>query len=133
MTVMGSVKTIEAMEAHLASIKSFVLSLGQINLTEGLIEGSGFEAGLSGNDQIHIALRTMARSRRKYIPIQNIYDAIEKVMNLKGWTLSFNGKAAVRAFVNGNAVNNGLVFPYDHQSNLGWQITAKGRQVIKNA
>jgi hypothetical protein len=88
----------------------------------------GADAGLSGDDQIRIALMTIvakggvARSR-------DFYDAIEVVLNPRGFTLSETGKASVRFFVNKVAVEAGYVHPHDRES-PGWRLTAQGREFL---
>jgi hypothetical protein len=83
---------------------------------------TGAEAGLSGDDQIVIALREIEQ-RGGTATMQQIYNAISKHI---GQPLSEQGRASLRFFVNKVAVERGYVYPYDPED-PGWRITPEGR------
>ena len=88
---------------------------------------TGAEAGLSGDDQIRIALRAIAANGgTAHMP--DIYEAVEQNMN--GAKLSAQGKASLRFFINKIAVKAGYVYPAD-PSTPGWRITPEGREAIQ--
>lgn len=89
---------------------------------------TGTEAGFSGDEQIRIALRAIVEKGGK-AQIEDIYKALEAELEPKGFTLSPQGRASLRFFVNSVAVKAGYIKPYD-KSSPGWEITASGRQLI---
>jgi Restriction endonuclease len=88
---------------------------------------TGTEAGLSGDDQIRIALECMIRHGGTATTPQ-LYEALEA--KLDGRHLSVQGKASLRFFVNTIAVQAGYVYPYD-KNNPGWRIKRRGRQALQ--
>ena len=89
---------------------------------------TGSDAGLSGDDQVRIALSVIA-DRGGIAQTREIYDAVEAVLNPKGFTLSEQGKASLRFFVNKVAVDAGYLYPHDKES-PGWRLTSQGRQFL---
>lgn len=87
---------------------------------------TGAEAGLSGEEQIRIALRAMV-ANDGVAQMADIYKAIEQRMN--GAKLSDQGKASLRFFINKVAVKAGYVYPSD-PSVAGWRITPEGRESL---
>jgi hypothetical protein len=91
--------------------------------TQGI---TGAEAGLSGEEQIRIAMETIARNDG-VATMPQLYAAVEA--RLGGRCLSSQGKASLRFFVNKVAVNAGYVRPFDKTS-PGWRLTPDGYEVI---
>jgi len=89
---------------------------------------TAYEAGFSGDEQIRIALETIV-AKGGVAQTGDIYSAVESRLRNRGLTLSKQGKASLRFFVNRVAVKAGYVFPHD-KNNPGWRITAKGRSVL---
>lgn len=87
---------------------------------------TGAEAGLSGDEQIRIALDTIA-SHGGVASIQQIYEAVDA--RLEGRHLSEQGQASLRRLVNKVATDAGYIYKYD-PSNQGWRITPEGRELI---
>lgn len=120
---------IAGVNQSLDSIKKAVVAIESwLGMSAVLREGSAFDAGLSGDDQIRIALLRI-RSLDVAAEMRDIYAAVESEVNKRGWTLSFNGRAALRSFVNRKAVLHGYILPYDI-GNPGWRITSAGRRFI---
>ena len=88
---------------------------------------TGAEAGLSGDDQIKIALREIV-AQGGSASIEKIYAAVEHLMS--GKNLSQQGKASLRFFVNNVAVKAGFIYPHD-KTNPGWKITPEGRAFLE--
>jgi hypothetical protein len=86
---------------------------------------TGYDAGLSGDDQIRIALQRMIESGGE-AQMPDIYEAVEARIRPKGFALSRQGRASLRFFVNRVAVQAGYVYPHD-KANPGWRITPEGR------
>lgn len=95
--------------------------------TERLVTGS--EAGLSGEEQIRIALRTIVENGG-IAQIQQIYRAVESVLKGNGFRLSKQGEHSLRFFVNKVAVEAGYIYPHDKRRR-GWRITPMGREYIE--
>lgn len=95
-----------------------------------LNELTGSAAGLKADDQIRIALRTILDSGGK-AQMADINDAVKKEVELRnpGSTLSAQGAASLRHYVNTTAVKAGHLLPYD-DNNPGWHITPKGREFL---
>jgi hypothetical protein len=91
-----------------------------------LQEGTGFEAGLSGDEQIRVALRRVIE-RGGEAQMADLYDALEECVRPLGFTLSDQGRASLRFFVNRVAVEAGYVYPHD-KNRPGWRITPEGRE-----
>jgi hypothetical protein len=87
---------------------------------------TGKDAGLSGDDQIRIALREMVKRGGRAV-MGDLYTAVEAVVNAKNFTLSEQGKTSLRFFINKIAVEAGYVHPHD-KSDPGWRITERGRE-----
>jgi len=87
---------------------------------------TGAQAGLSGETQIRIALQAMVEHGGS-ATVPQIYAAVEAHMG--GRRLSQQGKDSLRTFINREAVNKGLVYPYDEQNPV-WQITPEGRAFL---
>jgi hypothetical protein len=93
-------------------------------------EVTGFEAGLSGDDQIRIALREIA-DRGGTAQMADIYAAVERQM--QGRRLSHQGGASLRFFVNRVAVRAGYIYPHDPTQRDAWRITPEGRELLLEA
>jgi hypothetical protein len=87
------------------------------------------EAGISGDEQVQIALQTIAVNGG-VAQMQQIYAALENKLKENGYKLSEQGKASLRFYVNKVAVKAGYVYPHDKNSH-GWRITPKGRDFLK--
>lgn len=96
--------------------------------SNSLKAATGYEAGLSGDDQVGIALEAIV-GRGGVAQTRDIYEAVEAVINPKGFTLSEQGKSSLRFFVNKVAVDAGYVHPHDREA-PGWRITAQGRDFL---
>lgn len=92
---------------------------------------TGAEAGLSGDEQIRIAL-SAAESRGGIAQMKEIYDAVEAVLAPRGLGLSEQGRASLRRLVNKVAVDAGYVHPHDPAS-PGWRLTSHGREFLSDA
>lgn len=92
------------------------------------VEVTGAEAGLTGDDQIRIALQTI-EANGGIATMQQISSAVEE--RLAGRRLSEQGKASLRRLVNHNAVQAGYIYPHD-PSNPGWRITTEGREFLRS-
>lgn len=97
--------------------------------THPLREVTGSEAGYSGAEQIQIALDEIIR-RDGVAQTPDLYAAMEAVLNPQGFTLSKQGQASLRFFVNKVAVEAGHIVPYDDQD-PGWRITPDGRDWLQ--
>ncbi|NJL06546.1 MAG: AAA domain-containing protein, partial [Chloroflexaceae bacterium] len=86
-------------------------------------EVTGTAAGLSGEDQIRIALQEIEQHDGT-ATIQQIYNAISRHI---GKPLSEQGRASLRFFINKVAVERGYVYPHDPE-HPGWRITPEGRE-----
>lgn len=93
-----------------------------------LVEATGYDAGLSGDEQIRITLRSIV-DQGGMATIKNIYEAVNDEMRTKDFKLSDQGKASLRFFVNKVAVQAGYIYPYD-KNNPGWRATPEGKQFI---
>lgn len=89
---------------------------------------TGTEAGLSGDEQIRIALRAIAANGGT-AQMADLYKAVEQHMH--GAKLSDQGKASLRFFINKVAVKASYVYPADPNL-LGWRITPEGREAIQS-
>ncbi len=87
---------------------------------------TGFEAGLSGDEQIRIALRRIIE-RGGEAQMTDLYDAVEDRIRPMRYNLSDQGRASLRFFVNRVAVQAGYVYPHD-RAHPGWRITPEGRE-----
>ena len=85
-------------------------------------EITGAQAGLSGEDQIFIALKYIAEHGGS-AEMKDLYPALEA--HMEGNTLSEQGQDSLRNFINKVATKEGLVYPHDN-SKPGWHITPKG-------
>ncbi len=74
---------------------------------------TGFEAGITGEEQIKIALETIIANNEK-ADMQQIYKAVESKM--EGAYLSEQGRNSLRFFVNRVAVKAGYVYPHDKRN-----------------
>ena len=88
----------------------------------------GTDAGLTGDDQVRIALGAIAE-RGGVAQMSDIYAAFEAVLNPQGYTLSDQGRASLRFFVNKVAVEAGYLHPHDKDS-PGWHLTSQGREFL---
>ena len=93
-----------------------------------LQELTGFEAGLTGDQQIQIALKEIVGKGGTAI-MAELYEPLERYLNKNGCTLSDQGKASYRFFINKVAVEAGYLYPYD-KDNPGWRITPQGRDYV---
>jgi Restriction endonuclease len=91
---------------------------------------TGFEAGLSGDEQIRIALQRIIE-RGGEARMTDIYDAVEDRLRPTGCSLSEQGRHSLRFFVNRVAVQAGYVYPHD-RANPGWRITPEGREFVRS-
>ena len=92
---------------------------------------TGFDAGLSGDEQIKLALRKITENSG-IAQTRDMYDAIESAINPIGFTLSDQGRSSLRFFVNKVAVDAGYVYPHDKEA-PGWRITSQGREFLERA
>lgn len=88
----------------------------------------GTDVGLTGADQVHIALSAIAE-RGGVAQTRDIYTAMEAVLNPKGYTLCKQGKDSLRFFVNTVAVKKNYLYPSDKTS-PGWRLTPHGREFL---
>ncbi len=58
-----------------------------------------------------------------------LYEPLERALNESGQTLSYQGKASYRFFINRVAVDAGYLYPHDKR-NPGWRITPQGRDYV---
>lgn len=93
---------------------------------------TGAEAGLGANEQILIALR-IAAANGGTAQMKEINEAAcrEVEARLPNSTLSEQGSATLRHYVNTTAVQAGYFLPYDAR-NPGWRITPKGREFLSS-
>ncbi len=89
---------------------------------------TGTEAGLSGEEQVAIAVKFIA-SQNGEAQMKELYSVLERSM--KGAKLSDQGKASFRFFVNKVAVKAGLIYPHD-KSNPGWRLTPAGKDFAQS-
>lgn len=91
---------------------------------------TGSEAGLSGAEQIRIALETMAQQGGVATTSQ-IIEAVESVLANHDplMRLSDQGRASLRFFINKVAVDAGYVYKHDSRG-PGWRITPKGHDWV---
>lgn len=92
-----------------------------------MAEKTGADAGLDANALTRIALETMVAGGG-VAQTADIYAAVEAVMAPD--TLSPQGRATLRTYVNRDAVKAGFVAAYD-KADPGWHITAEGREYLK--
>jgi hypothetical protein len=90
-------------------------------------EATGNEVGLSGDDQIRIALEEIV-ARGGTAQMAEIYDAVERRM--APTRLSEQGRASLRFFVNRIGVKAGYIYPYE-KAQPGWRITPEGRDYLR--
>lgn len=95
-------------------------------VTQHLRQATGFEAGFSGDEQIRVALRRIIE-RGGEAQMADLYDALEDQVRPLGFTLSDQGRASLRFFVNRVAVEAGYVYPHD-KNHPGWRVTPEGRE-----
>lgn len=95
--------------------------------------GTGSEFGLSGNDQIRIALVTISKERG-VATMRDIVAAVEQALVERDpqCRLSKQGKASLRFFVNKVAVDAGYIYKHNPRRN-GWTITPKGQALIASS
>jgi len=89
---------------------------------------TGSEAGFSGDDQILFALQLIVKLGGT-AQMNELYDGFNDRLKRREMTLSQQGQASFRNFINTKAVSAGYVHPYD-ESNPGWHITPKGRAFV---
>ncbi|HGM5491230.1 TPA: HNH endonuclease [Serratia fonticola] len=92
-------------------------------------EITGTEAGLSGLEQIEIALKAILAAGGM-LKMVDIYSAVNYELKKNDFTLSFQGKSSLRFFINSVAVKKNLIHPHKKE-NPGWYITEKGIALIK--
>ncbi len=96
-------------------------------MTEAATFVTGTQAGLSGNQQIRIALKAIANNDGS-ATIQQIYDAVESQLGANQ-QLSKQGKDSLRFFINKVAKKRGYVYPHN-PDNPGWHITPEGYRFL---
>ncbi len=89
-------------------------------------QATGCEAGLSGDEQIRIALKRIMDLGGE-AQMADLYEAVEEHLRPRGFTLSEQGRASLRFFVNKVAVQAGYIYPHD-KNHPGWRITPEGRE-----
>lgn len=94
-------------------------------------QATGSEAGIPGDEQIRIALRRII-ARGGEAQMADLYDALEEHLRPLGFTLSDQGRASLRFFVNRVAVEAGYVYAHD-KSHPGWRITPEGHEFAASA
>lgn len=87
---------------------------------------TGFDAGLSGDEQIRIALQRIVE-RGGEAQMAELYAAVEERLRPRGLALSDQGRASLRFFINKVAVEAGYLYPHD-KAKPGWRITPEGRE-----
>jgi hypothetical protein len=92
-----------------------------------MAEKTGAEAGLSGDEQIRIALQTMVERGGK-ATTNDIYASVNAAMVPD--VLSGQGKSSLRELVNRRAVKAGWVLAHD-AADPGWRITQEGRAFLE--
>ena len=102
-----------------------------VTAAETLIEATGFEAGLSGDEQIRVALQDIVRNGGA-AQMKELYGALEEELKRRGFRLSGQGRASFRFFINRVAVQAGYVYPHD-KTQPGWRITPEGREFLLGA
>lgn len=90
---------------------------------------TGNQAGLSGDEQIKIALKTIVENS-DIAEMKLIYSAVNEQLKKDNKELSEQGKANLRFYVNKVAVKAGFIYPHDKE-NPGWRITPEGKEFIK--
>lgn len=100
-------------------------------VTQQLRQATGFEAGISGDEQIRIVLRRII-ARGGEAQMADLYDALEEQMRSRDFTLSDQGRASLRFFVNRVAVEAGYVYAHD-KNRPGWRIAPEGREFAMSA
>ena len=96
-------------------------------ITEELVTAA--EAGVSGDEQVRIALQTII-ANNGVAQMRQIYKAVEAKLTEQGFRLSDQGKASLRFYVNRVAVKAGYIYPFN-KKNPGWRITPQGREFIE--
>ncbi|MBP7688402.1 MAG: restriction endonuclease [Thermoflexales bacterium] len=89
---------------------------------------TAYDAGISGDEQVRIALETIA-ANSGIAQTADVYNAVEARLRKQGLSLSDQGKASLRFYVNRVAVKAGYIFPYE-KDNPGWRITPQGRAFL---
>ena len=90
---------------------------------------TGFEAGFTGDEQIRIALQAMVDNGGG-ATMSQLYEAIKTRMSPA--SLSEQGRASLRFFINRGAVRAGYVHPHD-KARRGWRVTTEGRDYLRQA
>jgi hypothetical protein len=88
---------------------------------------TGSEAGLTGWEQIRLALQEIIR-RGGSAEMSDLYPAIEAALP-RGMTLSQQGRDSLRNFINKVAVQAGYLYPHGRP----WRITSQGREFARQA
>jgi hypothetical protein len=91
-------------------------------------EVTAFQAGLSGDELVRLALQTID-TNGGVAEMADIYKAVQSALQRKNLSLSAQGKASLRFYVNKVAVKAGFVLPFD-RNNPGWRITSSGRAIL---
>jgi hypothetical protein len=92
---------------------------------------TGAAAGLSGDEQVRIALQTIV-AQEGVATMEQIRQAVIQEVERRhsGATLSEQGYASLRRYVNTNAVQAGYVFRHN-PTNPGWRVTPAGREFLQ--
>lgn len=94
-----------------------------------MAEMTGAEFGLSGDEQITLIVKHLAKEDRFY-KMNELYPVVEAAM--AGNKLSAQGKSTLRFFINKVAVDAGLIHPHD-KNKPGWRLTSEGKSFALNA
>jgi hypothetical protein len=95
---------------------------------ENLTLATAAEADINGDEQVKIALQTIA-SHVGIAQMQQIYAAVNEKLRENGYQLSKQGEASLRFYVNRVAVKAGYIYSHD-KKNPGWRITPQGREFL---
>lgn len=96
-------------------------------MEQAIQDVTGYEAGLTGDEQIRIALQAIERLGG-VATMQQLYEALEQRIAPK--RLSAQGRASLRFFVNKVAVEAGYVERFD-KARPGWRATGEGREYAR--
>jgi len=87
------------------------------------------EAGLTRENVYTLIFNEMVKYPNG-IETKEIYDIINQKLKKNSQTLSEQGKATLRFWINKSAVLEGFIFPYDNE-NPGWRLTNDGKKLTE--